>query len=247
MDFSSIPATSFVGKLLRFPLRLLPGGAIVPVLQGRLRGRKWIVGSGNHGYWLGTYEHAKRLAFEQTITPGSVVFDIGSNVGFYALLASVLVGEKGKVYAFEPLPRNVRFLREHVRLNHADNVTIFEAAVSDREGTAAFDDRQGPFMGHVAADGRLQVATVCLDEMIAQKLLPLPDFVKIDVEGAEVLVLTGARSVLEKARPVLFVATHSPELHRQCCEMLRDSGYRLSALDGRSVDATDELLARHGA
>lgn len=65
---------------------------VVPVLQGSLRGRKWIVGSSNHGCWLGSYEWKKQRLFTRTVSSGDVVFDIGAHVGFYTLLASVLVG-----------------------------------------------------------------------------------------------------------------------------------------------------------
>ena len=73
----------------------------VRILQGKLRGKKWIVGSGNHAYWLGSHEYKKRILFEKVIRQGSIVFDIGAHVGFYTLLASVLVGTKGKVFAFD--------------------------------------------------------------------------------------------------------------------------------------------------
>ena len=69
-------------------------------MQGKIRGKKWVVGSGNHGYWLGWYEYDKRILFEKTVTKQSIVFDIGAHVGFYTLLASELVGPGGKVYAF---------------------------------------------------------------------------------------------------------------------------------------------------
>ena len=126
MNYSKINYQSFLGKLLRLPLRLIPKTMILPILQGRLRGKKWIVGAGEHGYWLGSYELNKRQAFEREVKPGAVVFDIGANVGFFSLLAAVLAGRKGKVYAFEPLPRNVSFLRKHAALNQLDTIEVFE-------------------------------------------------------------------------------------------------------------------------
>jgi len=70
---------------------------VLPIMQGRLHGKKWIVGAGEHGYWLGSYEIRKRQSFEAMIKPGTVVYDIGANVGYYSLLASSLIGETGKV------------------------------------------------------------------------------------------------------------------------------------------------------
>ena len=123
MNFSAVPYHSWLGRVLRFPLRLLPPETIVPILQGRLRGKRWIVGSGNHGCWLGSYEYEKRRAFEQTISAGNIVFDVGAHVGFYTLLASTLVGPTGRVVAFEPAPRNLRYLKEHLRLNRFGRFT----------------------------------------------------------------------------------------------------------------------------
>src|SRR6267143_3626666 len=88
MDLSSIPFTSPVGKLLRLPLRLLPKQAVVPVLQGELRGTRWIVGSSTHGCWLGTYEHENQRLFASLVLASGLVYDLGANVGFYTLLAA---------------------------------------------------------------------------------------------------------------------------------------------------------------
>jgi hypothetical protein len=150
VNFSAISSRSRMGKLLRLPLRLLPSNAVLPILQGRLKGKKWIVGSSVHGCWLGSYEFDKQRLFEQTVTRGSVVFDIGAHVGFYTLLSSVLVGTVGKVFAFEPVPRNLHYLYEHLRFNDATNVTVTEAAVADACGTTLFDESANSATGHLS-------------------------------------------------------------------------------------------------
>ena len=121
-----------MGRALRWPLGLLPNDLRVPILQGPLRGYRWIVGSGVHGYWLGTYELQKQRAFWESIKPGMVVFDIGAHVGFYTMLASVALGEQGEVIAFQPFPHNVGFLKRHLAINNRRNVRIIEAGVGDR-------------------------------------------------------------------------------------------------------------------
>ena len=82
MNFSSISDRSLLGKALRAPLKFIPTELVVPILQGRLKGKKWVNGSSNHGCWLGSYELGKQLIFSATIKEGSVVFDLGANVGF---------------------------------------------------------------------------------------------------------------------------------------------------------------------
>src|SRR5262245_8579614 len=138
MNPSAISIDTPVGKLLRLPLRLIPGRAVLPILQGPLRGKKWIAGASDNGCWLGSYEYQKQRLFAKSVSPGDVVFDVGAHVGFYTLLASVLVGKRGRVIAFEPVPANLEYLRHHIRLNRIDNVEIIEAAVSDTDGVSAF-------------------------------------------------------------------------------------------------------------
>lgn len=136
MNLSAISYQSFVGKILRLPLEIIPREAQVPILQGKLSGKKWVVGSSTHGCWVGSYEYEKRLAFEKIVSENSVVFDIGAHVGFYTLLASVLVKEKGQVFAFEPSIRNSLYLKEHLRINHIANVKVIQAAVAAHDGSA---------------------------------------------------------------------------------------------------------------
>jgi hypothetical protein len=79
--------------------------------------------------------------------------------------------------------------------------------------------------------------------MIAGGELPPPNCLKIDVEGAEMLVLSGARSLLATARPIVFLATHGPDLHQQCCGLLQSLGYHLEAIGGSKREQLDEMLA----
>jgi len=243
MNFSKINYQSFLGRLLRLPLKLIPKGAVLPILQGRMRGKKWIVGAGEHGYWLGSYEMRKRQAFEVEIPQGAVVFDVGANVGYYSLLAAVLVGNEGRVYAFEPLPRNVRFLRRHVTLNHMDNVEVIEAAVSDHTGAASFDLGASSAMGHLSDAGDIEVRLVCLDEMLENGDIQPPDYMKVDVEGAEYEVLQGARKVIQRYRPTFFLDTHQREAHQPLIALLKELGYTFKILDDKPLTETRELIA----
>ncbi len=164
-------------------------------------------------------------------------------MGFYTLLASELVGPAGKVFAFKPVPRNLSYLKEHLRLNSAANVSVIEAAVTDGCGSACFDESPGSMMGHIAAKGRLVVDTVSLDRLIEEGRIPTPDYIKIDVEGAEMMVLSGAESILAEARPCLFLATHGRDVHGQCCSLLRALNYTLRPIGEETVDDANEILA----
>jgi FkbM family methyltransferase len=232
-----------LGKILRLPLKLIPANMVLPILQGKLRGQKWIVGSSNHGCWLGSYEHDKRSLLEQTIKEGKVCFDLGANVGFYTLLTSKLVGTQGKVFAFEPLPRNLEYLRQHLQINRVNNVQVMAIAVSDRVGITNFDPSVNSSEGHISEQGTLVFETSSLDRLIADGVLPNPDYIKMDVEGAEAKILLGAMSTLAACHPTIFLATHGEAVKAECIALLRSLNYQLTAIGGLSLEESDEILA----
>ncbi len=244
MNFSKINYQGFLGKILRLPLRLIPKKMILPILQGRLRGKKWVVGAGEHGYWLGSYEMNKRLAFEREIQPGTVVFDVGANVGYFSLLASELTGKKGQVYSFEPLPRNIEYLKKHISLNDIGNIQVIEAAVSFQSGEALFDLGASSAMGHLSDIGGLRVRMVSLDDLVSEGQLQPPDYMKIDVEGAEYDVLRGAEKIINEFQPTLFMDTHQRAAHQNSIRYLEEHHYRLEILDGKTLSETKEFIAR---
>lgn len=244
MNLSAIPRSLFVGRLLRAPLRLVPRTAVVPVIQGPLRGSKWIVGSGNHGYWLGCYESDKVRRFAAAISGSRIVYDVGANVGYYSVLASKVLDRTGQVIAFEPDPQNIAFLHRHLEVNGIENVQVVEAAVSDRCGEAIFQQEPSRYMGALSQNGTLRVRILSLDDFIRSGAFPSPDVIKIDVEGAEQHVLSGASQTLRSKHPLLFVATHSTALHSDCCQFLKSLGYELEAIDGSSLECSREIVAR---
>jgi FkbM family methyltransferase len=243
INFSAISPNTWLGRSLRAPLRLVPREMAVPILQGPMRGKRWVAGSSDMGCWLGTAELSKVRRVARVVQPGMTCFDIGANVGYYTLLTSVLVGASGKVFAFEPVPGNIALLWRNVRINRCGNVQVFELAVSDSDGVARFAEQPSRSRGHLDADGSLEVRCASLDSLSAEGAISAPHVLKIDVEGAELEVLQGARRILETAKPVIFLATHGPEVHASCCRFLRETGYGLEHLDGDSVESSSELLA----
>lgn len=243
MNLSGISRSTSFGRLLRWPLRFIPSNAVMPVLQGPLRGAKWVAGSLNHGCWLGSYEAEKQRLFADAVCAGAVVYDIGANVGFYTLLAAKLVGEHGRVISFEPLPRNLELLRRHVSLNRFENVQIVDAAVSRESGEASFDDSPGASMGALSDAGRLRVRLVSIDELLERGDTPAPDLIKIDVEGGEDAVLEGATEMLSSRRPTIFFATHGDEVKARCLTQLDAIGYSVSAIGAPDMIGADEFVA----
>ncbi len=204
----------------------------LPILTGPLRGSKWILSSSVRSCVLGTYEKDK-LAQVVTLLPrGGVFYDVGAQAGYHTVLAAKRAGAVGAVYAFEPLPRNQSYLRRNLELNGIRNTTMVPAAVSDRDGELCFDPGPGFMAGHLSEDGDgFRVKAVSLDYWQQTEQARTPDLVKIDVEGAELSVLQGARRLITEHHPAILIDTHDflgekhAGLHEACLGKLREMGY----------------------
>jgi FkbM family methyltransferase len=243
--------TGLAGVILRLPLRLVPSDAVIPILSGPLRGKKWIAGSSVASCWLGIYERDKLKEMQSCIAAGSVVYDIGAQAGYHTLLASRLAGRSGLVYSFEPLPRNHDMLTRHLSLNEVFNVQPVRAAVSDMDGEMCFDPGPGFMAGHLSGEGPLRVKCFSLDRFVASdhRIRP-PGVIKIDVEGAELKVLQGARETLLRYRPTLMIDTHDflggqhAGLHEACAAFLSALGYELHCEISTASNRASSIFAR---
>jgi FkbM family methyltransferase len=230
MELAEFLTHTFWGTVIRSPLRLLPKTAEVPILMGPLRGKRWIIGSHRHACWLGIYETALQDLIAERVARGSIFYDVGANAGLYTLLASGCVGG-GRVYAFEPVPANVACLRKHVELNHLDNVTILDFAVSDHTHLSGFALGITCADGRLSSQGDLAVQTITLDGLIQEQKAPPPNFIKMDIEGEEFRALLGARECFARCRPELFLATHGKNVHEDCCRLLQSWHYELTVVE----------------
>ncbi len=236
MDPSRISHKSLVGKVIRFPFKLLPSGAVVYILRGPARGQRWIADSTAHGFWLGYWELENQRWFAAHLRPGYVVYDIGAHVGLYSLVSSVKVGSTGHVYGFEPFPRNLQYLSRHIQLNRADNCTIVNAAVSDRSGLHPFDPTLHDTSGYLSEQGSTFVQTVTLDDFLfAHHTNYPPNVLKINAEGAEMAVLNGGRRTITEFSPAIFLSTHSDDIDTECCAFLRSAGYSIRRLQADKI------------
>lgn len=210
-------------KALRYWLKARLAWIRVPVQAGPLKGR-WISVFSGMRFIRGNYDADGVSAFMATIPRGGVVFDVGAHVGYYAMAAAQAAGPAGRVVAFEPLPLNLRYLRGHVHANGLTNIAVVDACVGERGGRAGFEYCGGTGRGRMVEGGGC-VATVSLDEEIEAGRLPVPDVIKMDVEGAEVSALKGAARTLRAKHPRILLSVHSAELKVECAGLLREYGY----------------------
>ena len=235
---------SRLAGLIRLPLRLIPSSAIVSILSGPGRGMRWIAGSAPHGAWLGLLERDKLTPFVARLQSGMTVWDIGANVGLYTLPSARAVGPSGQVVAFEPMPRNLGFLRRHLTLNGLEGVVVCDVAVSDATGTLKMAEGDSPSEFHADAGGSVEVRAVTLDDWLSESGAPPPDVVKIDVEGSDDAVLRGGARSFAKYRPSIYLALHGERQRRACRDLLASWGYVVTSLEpGLVPDLSSEWLA----
>jgi FkbM family methyltransferase len=152
----------------------------------------------------GHYEEHLRPVLSDLLSKGDTFIDVGANVGLYSLLASRIVGAHGSVHAFEPNSENCRLILLSLRHNAMNNVTLWPVALGAESGHSLFTTALGS-NGSLVADVEdrllhstaVVVPVVRLDDTISEKI----DVMKIDVEGAESIVVQGARRLIEKHRP----------------------------------------------
>ncbi len=149
------------------------------------------------------YEEFETNLFIHEIKPGEIVVDAGANIGYYTVIFSKLVGEGGRVYAFEPDPVNFEILKKNVEQNNCRNVILEKKALSNKnEMTKLYlsKENMGDHRIYDSGEGRtsVEVETVRLDDYL-KDIVDRICVLKIDVQGAEVMVLEGAREVLNKS------------------------------------------------
>ncbi len=210
----------------------------------------------------GIYEPHVIAVLEQLLRPGQVYVDVGANIGYQTILARHLVGRSGRAVAVEANPDNARLVRLSALANGFDDVEVLAVALADRRGLLAFAPHLGSNGGIGAADeaGLLGsghatvVPATTLDDLGLDRI----DVLKIDVEGAEPLVVAGGLATIRRCRPVI-VMEFSAEMTRRVGRTepdehlgrLLDLGYRLQVIDrtthrpGEPV-SVDELLATWG-
>lgn len=237
IDISKVSNQSLLGKFLRLPLRLIPKTLKLKVLQGVNKEYRWIVGSGVHGYWLGVYELYKQIAISACCRQGMVAYDVGAHVGFYTMMFARLSGKEGRVYAFEPNTINLNYLKTHIEINSIENVTIFPIALGQDRGYTFFNEGKDSSTGHMTVNQTaVMVPTDSIDSLIGKKLIEPPNIIKIDVEGAELDVLHGARAAVREYSPIIFIAIDNHDNKDYIYDFLKDMGYVIDCLNNNPYE-----------
>ena len=185
------------------------------IQKGLGRGLRFNGANSAVGFLLGTHDLEVQGVLSRLLGPGMTSYDIGANVGFTALLAARQVGSTGRVISFEPLATNAAQIRHNAELNGFAQIDVRCVALGSDDGEAEFHVSAEPTWGRLALAGAaprqsgvIRVPVRRLDSLVASEQLPAPQFIKMDVEGAEAAVLAGAKTLLGSARPILVVELH---------------------------------------
>jgi FkbM family methyltransferase len=194
-------------------------------------------------YLFGHFDEKGINFMKKNLKQGDVFFDIGANIGCYTLIASKITGTSGQVFAFEAIREVYEKLMFNIRLNQmteikAENVAIFEKEellnfyVSSRENIGM----SSIFHHDTERGDTVQVQAISVDEYVKQNHINRIDFIKLDIEGAELHALNGMRETLKRFRPILLmelsteVLPNTPLTPDEITQLLRELNYRQMAI-----------------
>jgi len=196
-----------------FDFRLRDHKLAGPLAGCQMRGKIY------DAYLDGSYEPEVCQTIMRIVQQGWVCVDVGAHIGYFTLLLAKLVGERGRVIAFEPHPENARRLRFNARINgYETRVQVEDVAISDgiAQSVSLYPGRwhspaEWNIVGHDVegkpSQPELEVQATSLDAYFAAS--PCVDFAKIDIEGAEAQALQGMRRLLRECRPFVLVEFHN--------------------------------------
>ncbi len=232
------------------------------IQNGELKGREVFVA--NNSPIDEMFENIHDDFMYKYISKDQVVFDIGGHIGSNAMFFAQIVGESGKVLSFEPNPFNVAAFEKNLERNPdlKVRIQICNLALSDKKGEEEFlftdnvegGTSSGSFIENAdtiwpkkdyeekAGFKKMQVKTDTLDNFIAEKNIR-PDVLKIDVEGAEYLVLEGAQKTIAETRPLLLIEIHSIFNMFKVTEILSQNEY-VSEIIKKESDGRCFLICR---
>ena len=209
----------------------------------------------------GVYEPFQTSLVRQYLKEGNIVLDIGANIGYYTLIFAQLVGERGKVIAFEPEPYLMNILAKNVELNGYTNISLVQKAVSNQRGTATLQLDEFANVDHRLYDASpvgtaIQVETIKIDDCfpVEEKTV---DFIKMDIQGSEGRALAGMKGILERNRTLVLITEFWPARlqgsgtsPKDFIQGLLDSGFEIRVIDERlrklSKFATpEEIIEAH--
>lgn len=191
----------------------------------------------------GVYGELDTRIMKEHVLKNDIVIDVGANIGYYTLLFSRLVGDQGKVFSFEPEPNNFEILKKNIEVNSYKNVKIEPVALSDKNGELDLFVSDNMLNHKIYRTENttksIKIKTITLDDYISKhELTDKINFVKIDVEGAELKVMNGMKHILQESKKLKIFTEFMFHHLRQCgsepkdlVDLLLDEGFEIHYVD----------------
>jgi FkbM family methyltransferase len=157
---------------------------------------------------------------KKIIKKNDIILDIGANIGYYTLIFAKLVGDLGKVFSFEPESENFKILKKNVEINGYNNVILEQKIVSNTNGksTLYVSEKAGSHRIYKPDNyvESLEIECISMDNYIEKNNIKKINFIKIDVEGAELNVLQGIQKILDSNENIILFTEFSPNQIKSC-------------------------------
>lgn len=226
-----------------------------------IRGHKMVIDSLDNLYLdiFKTHDEFETKFVQKIIKKGDIVIDVGAHMGYYSLLFAKLVGKEGKVFAFEPDPKNFSRVERNVKLNNYTNIVLIQKAVSDKTGDATL------YLGDLSGGNsiistknnqkKIPIETIKLDDFFEDKIKV--DFVKLDAEGFEYSIIHGMKSILSQNKELVLLVEFFPTLIKKAgvdpieyLKLLSVNGFKLYELDEKDESVNilkdfDQLIQKY--
>jgi FkbM family methyltransferase len=184
-----------------------------------------------------SYANGRVVEMQRLVKKGDIVIDVGANIGYFTVLLANLVGDGGKVYAFEPDQRSVNLLRQTIEMNYWKNVIVEQMAVSNKSGESLFYQTEAWTANTLVKDAHVSstnVSTVTLDDYFPNSSV---DFIKMDMDGSEPLAIQAMTKLIKRSPNLMILAEYHPTNIRrylsnplEFIDIARQSGLELVAL-----------------
>lgn len=231
------------GLLVQTPIQNIP----VTVQKGLAKGARWTF-LPHSAYWrCGGHEPDIEASIRlHGCIRGATCWDLGTHFGIYTVGMAMAVGPEGQVVGFEPDSVSFKRCQQHVKMNSLSWVKLFNAAVSETEGstTLILTQGAGASTSHLAYESenpndapvKVTVFTVVLDKLVEQGEIRPPQFIKVDIEGHGAKALKGASKTLATYHPTIAMSFHSPWEVEGTRELLEPMGYEVFSCEGHEID-----------
>jgi len=223
-----------------------------------IEGRKMFLGDDIFALSINKiWEPRETLTVKKYVKKGDLVIDIGANIGYYTLLFAQLVGPNGKVYAFEPDPINFAVLKKNIEINNYKNVILIQKAVSNSNTMTKLYLSKSHAENRIfdsTSDGMpdyIEIETIKLDEFFKNKNEKI-NFIKMDVEGTEILIVQGMLDFLHKQDNLKIMTEFYPKLIKKLgvepaeyLKLVSESGFKIYDINKNIHDDSSKLIKKY--